>query len=95
MLTVRKLHPPTDASPFDSEAIRAEFECERWEEARSAYELLSISLDSPPGVSRRANEALVYIRQNAPDTVAEAVAAPAVTANPASAETTDTGEGGQ
>ena len=68
---------------------------ERWEEARSAYELLSISLDSPPGVSRRANEALVYIRQNAPDTVAEAVAAPAVTANPASAETTDTGEGGQ
>lgn len=39
---------------------------ERWEEARSAYELLSISLDAPPGVARRAGEALVHIRQNAP-----------------------------
>jgi hypothetical protein len=43
---------------------------ERWEDARAAYEILSISLDAPPGVARRAGEALVYIRQNAPEVAA-------------------------
>ena len=47
---------------------------ERWDDARSAYELLSISLDAPPGLARRAAEALVFIRQNAPEPVAEAPA---------------------
>jgi len=47
---------------------------ERWDEARSAYELLSISLDAPPGLARRAAEALVYIRQNAPAPANDAAA---------------------
>ncbi|MCP2669980.1 tetratricopeptide repeat protein [Maricaulaceae bacterium EIL42A08] len=69
----------------------------RWDEARGEYELLSISLDAPPGVSRRANEALVYIRQNAPEAVAEEVVAPVEAAEPSGDETTETdsGEGGQ
>ena len=44
---------------------------QRWQEARSAYELLSISLDAPPGVAQRAGEALVFIRQNAPEPAAD------------------------
>lgn len=65
-------------------AVRAE----RWEEARSAYELLSVSLDAPPGVSRRAAEALTLIAHNAPEAVAEAAseaAAEAPAAAPADA----------
>ncbi len=77
---------------------------ERWEEARSAYTLLAVSLDAPPGVSRRASEALVYIRQNAPESIAETIPEtpePAVEPEegadllPADAVATDTEEGGQ
>jgi len=47
---------------------------QRWDDARRRYELLTIALDAPSGVQRRAQEALAYIAQNAPD---EALAAPA------------------
>lgn len=47
---------------------------ERWDEARGQYQLLTVALDAPPGVSRRAGEALAYINQNAP---AAALAQPA------------------
>lgn len=39
---------------------------ERWDEARSRYELLAIALDLPPGLAQRAGEAIAYINQNAP-----------------------------
>ena len=39
----------------------------RWDDARSRYELLAISLDAPPGLAQRAAEALSYINQNAPE----------------------------
>lgn len=48
-------------------AVRAE----RWDEARRSYELLSVSLDAPPGVARRATEALSLIAQNAPMAVVD------------------------
>ena len=47
---------------------------QRWDDARRGYELLSFALDAPPGVQRRAMEALAFIAQNAPAT---AQAAPA------------------
>ena len=70
-LTVR-LDPLTQgAAPFGPLArelmAAAAVRDERWEEARRAYRLLSVALDAPPGVSRRAAEALAYIRQNAPE----------------------------
>lgn len=90
-----RLSPLTEgASPFAALAreliAAAALRAERWEEARRAYELLTVSLDAPPGVSRRAAEALTYIAQNAPDAVAEEAAeavdaAPADSAEPASA----------
>jgi len=69
-LTVR-LDPLTQgAAPFGALARElmgaAAIRDERWDEARSTYELLSVAIDAPPGVARRASEALVYIRQNAP-----------------------------
>ena len=39
---------------------------QRWNEARSHYELLSVALDGSPGLARRTREALAYIEQNAP-----------------------------
>ncbi|WBQ13937.1 tetratricopeptide repeat protein [Hyphomonadaceae bacterium BL14] len=39
---------------------------QRWDDARRRYELLSIALDAPAGVQRRAREALAFIEQNAP-----------------------------
>ncbi len=63
---------------------------ERWEEARAEYELLAISLDAPPGVSRRAGEALVFIRQNAPQVAEPVTDAPA---EPAPAEPSEDAEG--
>ncbi|XBQ15498.1 MAG: tetratricopeptide repeat protein [Oceanicaulis sp.] len=69
---------------------------ERWAQARSRYELLSVALDAPPGVTRRAAEALAYIEQNAPQTAepAAAEAAPVETAPaeaaPAAAEPAET-----
>ena len=59
---------------------------ERWDEARSAYQLIQVALDAPPGVARRAGEALVYIRQNAPE---EAAVVDAIPADPAPTEATD------
>jgi hypothetical protein len=41
---------------------------QRWDDARRGYELLSFALDAPPGVQRRAMEALAFIAQNAPAT---------------------------
>ncbi|OAB60066.1 hypothetical protein AY599_20495 [Leptolyngbya valderiana BDU 20041] len=64
-------------------ALRAE----RWDEARASYELLAVSLDAPPGVSRRAAEALTFIAQNAPEAVAEEAAEAAVEAPAPSGET--------
>ncbi len=55
---------------------------ERWEDARSQYRLLQVSLDAPPGVARRASEGLAYIRQNAPQDAAEAPVETAETAAP-------------
>lgn len=79
-LTIR-LNPLTEgAAPFGALArelmAAAAMRDERWEDARSAYELLTVSIDAPPGVSRRASEALAYIRQNAPEPVAEAISEP-------------------
>lgn len=80
-LTVR-LDPLTQgAAPFGPLArelmAAAAVRDERWDEARSAYQLLSVAIDAPPGVSRRAAEALGFIRQNAPEAPAPApVAAP-------------------
>jgi len=45
---------------------------ERWDEARSRYELLAIGLDIPPGMSQRITEALAVINQRAPQAVVEA-----------------------
>lgn len=59
---------------------------ERWEQARGAYELLSVAIDAPPGVSRRAVEALALIRQNAPAD-APAATEPAIDAEPADTAT--------
>jgi len=60
---------------------------QRWDDARRRYELLTIAVDAPAGVQRRAQEALAYIDQNAP---AEAPA------EPAGADAPDAGsEGGE
>ena len=80
-LTIR-LDPLTEgAAPFGALARElmgaAAIRDGRWEEARSTYELLSVAIDAPPGVARRASEALVYIRQNAPSQPAGASDAPA------------------
>lgn len=88
-LTIR-LAPLTEgAAPFGPLArelmATAALRDERWDEARRMYDLLAVSLSAPPGVARRAAEALVYIRQNAPaaeaqetsDTAAEPSEAPA------------------
>ena len=77
-LTVR-LDPLTEgAAPFGPLArelmAAAALREEKWDQARDAYDLLSVAIDAPPGVSRRADEALAYIRQNAP---AEPAAQPA------------------
>lgn len=69
-LTLR-LRPLTEgAAPFGALArelmAAAALRDERWNEARTTYDLLTVSLDAPPGVARRAAEALTYIRQNAP-----------------------------
>lgn len=69
-LTVR-LRPLTEgAAPFGALAREligaAAMREERWDEARRIYQLLSVGLDAPQGVSRRATEALSYIDQNAP-----------------------------
>ncbi len=53
---------------------------QRWDDARRRYELLSIALDAPAGVQRRAREALAFIEQNAP---AEMAAEPAEADAPA------------
>lgn len=68
---------------------------ERWDEARSQYELLAISLDAPPGLSRRANEALAYINQNAPETPTEAPVETPAEAEPATPPASETEEGEQ
>ena len=39
---------------------------ERWDEARQRYQLLSIALDLPEGMSRRVTQAVSYLNQNAP-----------------------------
>ncbi|MEQ8403506.1 MAG: tetratricopeptide repeat protein [Oceanicaulis sp.] len=87
-----RLSPLTEGEapfgPLARELIAAAaMRAERWEEAQSAYELLSVSLDAPPGVSRRAAEALTYIAQNAPEAVADeaAEAAAEAPADPESA----------
>ncbi|MFW6413223.1 MAG: tetratricopeptide repeat protein [Oceanicaulis sp.] len=59
---------------------------ERWAQARSRYELLSVALDAPPGLSRRAAEALAFIEQNAPQTADDAAPAETAPAAPAQAE---------
>lgn len=86
-----RLSPLTEGdAPFGALAreliAAAAVRAERWDEARSAYELLSVSLDAPPGVSRRAAEALTLIAQNAPAAVAED-AAQAASEVPAEATT--------
>ena len=87
-----RLTPLTEGeAPFGALAreliAAAAMRAERWDEAQSAYELLTVSLDAPPGVSRRAAEALTYIAQNAPEAVAEdaAEAAAEAPAEPESA----------
>jgi hypothetical protein len=70
-LTIR-LNPLTEGdAPFGALArelmAAAALRDERWEEAQRAYDLLAVAIDAPPGVARRAGEALVFIRQNAPD----------------------------
>ncbi|MFP4518665.1 MAG: tetratricopeptide repeat protein [Oceanicaulis sp.] len=100
-----RLAPLTEGdAPFGALAremiAAAALRAERWDEARSAYErLAAVSLDAPPGVSRRATEALTYIAQNAPRAVAEdaaeaAAAAPEDGAG-AAPGVIDTGEGGE
>jgi hypothetical protein len=71
-----RLSPLTEGdAPFGALAreliAAAAVRAERWDEARGAYELLAISLDAPPGVSRRAAEALTLISQNAPAALVE------------------------
>lgn len=71
-----RLDPLTQGSaPFGALArelvAAAALRDERWEEARRAYDLLTIAIDAPPGVSRRAAEALTFIRQNAPAAASE------------------------
>lgn len=75
-LTIR-LTPLTEGeAPFGPLArelmAAAALRDERWDEARRAYDLLAIALNAPPGVSRRAAEALVFIRQNAPASAQDA-----------------------
>ncbi|MGJ3231521.1 MAG: tetratricopeptide repeat protein [Oceanicaulis sp.] len=74
-----RLTPLTEGdAPFGALAreliAAAAMRAERWDEARGAYELLAVSLDAPPGLSRRAAEALTYIAQNAPAEIAEEAA---------------------
>ncbi|MCC5995040.1 MAG: tetratricopeptide repeat protein [Oceanicaulis sp.] len=56
---------------------------QRWDDARRRYELLTIALDAPPGMQRRAQEALAFIAQNAPLPEPE----------PAAAEDAEAGDG--
>lgn len=63
---------------------------ERWDEARQRYQLLSIALDMPEGMSQRVVEAQSYLNQRAP------VAAPVeMTAQPAAEPAADTQEPAQ
>jgi hypothetical protein len=94
-LTIR-LTPLTEgAAPFGPLArelmAAAALRDERWEDARRAYDLLAIALNAPPGVSRRAAEAMAYIRQNAP----AAVEAGEAEAAPSEETSASTGEDGQ
>ena len=76
---------------------------ERWDEARDAYRLISISLDVPEATLQRAREALVYINQNAPaapDLLLEGASEPSPAAvepdeAPADAPETETEEDGR
>lgn len=69
-LTIRLdplLDSPAPLGPMARELIAAAaMRDARWDEARSRYQLLTVALDAPPGVTRRAGEALAYIAQNAP-----------------------------
>ncbi|MFW5661543.1 MAG: hypothetical protein ACOC05_09165, partial [Oceanicaulis sp.] len=83
---------------LDQLRAAAALRAERWDDARSRYELLSVAVDAPPGVARRAAEALAYIEQNAPQTEPDAAAAPAATdgdAAPSEAEPAAPAETGQ
>lgn len=70
---------------------------ERWDDARSRYEVLALGLDIPPGMQRRIVEAQAYINQNAPAAPAEVTPTDATPseAAPTEATGTDTEEGGQ
>ncbi|KAA5804832.1 tetratricopeptide repeat protein [Alkalicaulis satelles] len=64
--------PESNVGPLARELMAAAaLRDERWEDARRRYELLTFALDAPPGVQRRAQEALAFIAQNAPPAEAE------------------------
>jgi hypothetical protein len=96
-LTIR-LTPLTEgAAPFGALArelmAAAALRDERWDEARRTYDLLAVSLNAPPGVARRAAEALAYIRQNAP--AEDDITGAASEATPSAEEPAPTEESGQ
>ncbi|WP_440957332.1 tetratricopeptide repeat protein [Oceanicaulis sp. LC35] len=62
---------------------------ERWDEARQRYQLLSIALDLPEGMSQRVMQAQSYINQNAPAAEPVEMAAEPETIAETPAETTE------
>jgi len=91
---VMRLEPltrsPAPLGPLARELMAAAaLRDERWDEARRRYALLSVSLDAPQGVMRRAAEAQAYINQNAPSVEPDAAESSAVE-TPAQAPLQDT-----
>lgn len=68
---------------------------QRWDDARRRYELLTIALDAPAGVQRRAREALAFIEQNAPAAMAAEPAEADAPADDAGQPAADDGTDGQ